>query len=266
MAPTVLAFLLGVAGGSLPPAAGGKVFRGKLEVRHSDDFRHGRGQTTWKLRTKHGRRLPILPLAPTKLRAGTKVTVRGHKRGRFIEGRVRRRDGAPIHAATALGSHSIAVVLLNFNTDTRQPWTPAQVNQRIFTAPDSTAAFYNEESYGDITLTGDVYGWYTIAGPTSGCDVDAWASQARDAAAAGGVDLSTYDHVMFVFPYQSSCGGWAGLGELPGSQTWLNGDISVRVAAHELGHNMGLHHASSYACTNAGTPVTLGPSCTQNEY
>ena len=253
------------AGSAAPAPADAKVFRGKLVVRHSDDFRHGRGLTTWKLRTADGRRIPVLPTRPTKLRSGTRVTIRGSRRGRFIRGAVRRRGGASLRAASALGTRSVAVVLLNFAGDAREPWTPAHVDQRIFTDSNSTAAFYAEQSGGDIEVTGDVFGWYTVDGPTSYCNVDLWASQARAAAAEAGDDLSTYDHVMFVFPQMASC-GWAGLGELPGSQTWLNGDISVRVAAHELGHNIGLHHASSYHCTSGGAPVTLGTSCTKGEY
>ena len=258
-------FVLLAAGPAAPAAADAKVFRGKLVVRHSDDFRNGRGDTTWKLRTADGRRIPVLPTRPTKLRSGTRVAIRGSRKGRFIRGAVRRRGGASLRAASALGSRSVAVVLLNFASDAREPWTPAYVDQRIFTDASSTAAFYAEQSGGDIDVSGDVFGWYTVAGPTTGCDVDAWAGQAREAADDAGDDLSGYDHLMFVFPRQPSC-GWAGLGELPGSQTWLNGDISVRVAAHELGHNIGLHHASSYACSAAGGPVTLGTSCTKGEY
>jgi hypothetical protein len=59
----------------------------------------------------------------------------------------------------------------------------------------------------------------------------------------------------------SEC-GWAGLAELPGDQLWLNGDISVRVASHELGHNMGVHHASALACPGAA----VGDGCTTYEY
>ncbi|MEA2390087.1 MAG: hypothetical protein QOK31_196 [Solirubrobacteraceae bacterium] len=249
----VLAFALCATG----TASAQKVFTGKLQVRHADDFRHARQQTTWTLRTAGGHRIPVLPTSPTNVRSGSKVTVRGRKVGRWLEGKVRERGGPRVHAATALGSHRVAVVLLNFATDADPtPWTPAQVNQRIFTASDSTAAFYTEESGGDISVTGDVFGWYTVAGPTTYCNVDLWASEARDALAADGKSLASYDNVMYVFPQQSSC-NWAGLGELPGSQTWLNGDISVRVAAHELGHNFGLHHASNYYCTSNGAAVSI---------
>ena len=38
------------------------------------------------------------------------------------------------------------------------------------------------------------------------------------------------------------------------------------VIAHELGHNMGLRHASGYSCTSGGAAVTLSSSCTASEY
>jgi hypothetical protein len=260
-----LALLASLALTAPAGAAPVKLYKGKLVVRHTDDFRHGLGETTWTLRTKRGRELPLRPDRAPLARSGTKVKVKGRRVGPWLEGAVRRRGGAPLHAATALGTHKVAVILVNFPTDTRTPWTPAQVAGRVFTDSDSTAAFYDEESYGNIHLTGDVLGWYTIAGPTDGCDVDAWAAQARDAAAADGRNLSLYDHVAYVFPQQSSC-GWAGLGEMPGSQVWINGTTAVRVIAHELGHNMGLHHASSYSCTSGGAAVTLSSSCTASEY
>jgi hypothetical protein len=264
LAPVMLLLALALAAGA-SASASASVYKGKLVVRHTDDFRHGLGQTTWTLRTRHGKRLPLRPDKAPLARSGTAVTVKGHRVGPWLEGKVRRRGGAQLRSATALGTHRVAVILINFATDTRTPWTPAQVAQRVFTDPDSTAAFYDEESYGGIKLTGDVLGWYTVSGPTDGCDVDAWASQARAAAAAAGKDLTLYDHVAYVFPQQSSC-NWAGLGEMPGSQTWMNGTTAVRVVAHELGHNMGLHHASSYSCTSGGVSVTLSSSCSASEY
>jgi chitodextrinase len=43
--------------------------------------------------------------------------------------------------------------------------------------------------------------------------------------------------------------------------------MNLRVVAHELGHNFGVHHASSESCTGAGgVRVTLSSSCTSSEY
>jgi chitodextrinase len=171
----------------------------------------------------------------------------------------------PRATAGRLGSYRVALLLVNFTSDTRQPWTPSHVNDRFFGASDSTAAYYAEQSYGQVGVSGDVYGWLTVDQPTAGCNIDAWASAARSAASAQGVALGGYDSVAFVFPRQSSC-GWAGLAELPGDQFWLNGDVSTRVAAHELGHNMGVHHAGSLTCTANGAFVAVSPDCSFDEY
>ena len=259
-APLVLLVVLGVAA----PASAQSVYRGKLEVRHSDDFQQGRGKTQWSL-VKRGRRLPLRPTATTRARSGDRVVVRGRRAGRWLEGKVRRRPGATVRKASVLGDRSVAVIAFNFASDTRTPWTTLGIEGDIFTDPDSTAAFYREQSYDDIRFDGDVHGWYTLAADPSTCsfaDVDAWAAEARTAA---GLSLSSYDHFVYLFPYQSSC-GWAGLGELPGKESWLNGYTSVRVVAHELGHNMGLHHASSLTCTSGGQTVTKSSTCSADEY
>jgi chitodextrinase len=42
--------------------------------------------------------------------------------------------------------------------------------------------------------------------------------------------------------------------------------MSLRVVSHELSHNLGVHHASTLACTSGGSPSTFGSSCSQSEY
>jgi chitodextrinase len=80
------------------------------------------------------------------------------------------------------------------------------------------------------------------------------------------VNLSNYQYVVYAFPYTSAC-GWAGLGYLPGSGAWTNGEMDLRVVGHELGHNLGVHHASSESCTGtSGQRVTLSSNCTSSEY
>ena len=57
---------------------------------------------------------------------------------------------------------------------------------------------------------------------------------------------------------------------MPGKYSWLNGSggMSLRVMSHELGHNVGTHHASSMSCTVSGVRVSLAQrsSCTSSEY
>lgn len=252
------------------PAAHAAGYRGKIEIRHSDDFAHGRTHTSYGL-LRHGRRIPLSLSSAPHTPSGSRVIVRGRRLGSRIRGTVRPRG--ILHAASiSSGPRETAVILVNFAADTSTPWTPDQVRQRVFTASDSVSAFYSEESYGDVSLTGhtrpdgDVYGWYTITPAAAGCNTTDWAGKAKQAALPDGFLPANYKHVIYAFPYQASCGGWAGLGELPGRQSWINGSLTTRVIAHELGHNMGLHHASSLTCSAGGTTVAYSSSCTPDEY
>jgi hypothetical protein len=174
-------------------------------------------------------------------------------------------------AAASTGARTLAVILVNFANDSAQPFTTDQARAAYFTASNSVSAYYGEQSQGQVSFTGqirsdgDVFGWYTIASTDAGCNWQTWGSQARAAAKADGHDTAGYDHVAVVFPNAPSC-AWSGLGYEPGRYSYINGTLSPRTTAHEIGHNLGLMHASSYNCSNAGVRVTIGGSCSLSEY
>jgi hypothetical protein len=186
-------------------------------------------------------------------RSGGVVEASSVRRAVASTAAARRLVRSSLVAASAPTSPTLAVILMNFSNDKRAPFSASGVASTLFgSGSSSVASYYAEQSWNQTQLTGTVFGWVTIPATNAGCDFTTWASQASSAAhlPAG------YTHVMYVFPEVDSC-GWAGLGDLTGPETWINGFVQLRVMAHELGHNFGVHHASSLQCAVTGTRVSL---------
>jgi Gametolysin peptidase M11 len=172
--------------------------------------------------------------------------------------------GAPTGgaAAPATGELRAAVLLVNFDNARSQPWAAAQVDAAL----DSVDALYQRQSDGEVSLSADVHGWYELSYDASACDLWQMASRAEAAATAAGVALGAYDHVLYAYPSIPAC-GFAGAATMPGDQVWINGyATSRRVLAHELGHNLGVNHASTLRCTEGGVRVATSASCSLDEY
>ncbi|MDP9483365.1 MAG: hypothetical protein M3P84_09105 [Chloroflexota bacterium] len=265
--------------------------RGTLRLFHLDDFADGIGHDAYAIETATGTFGLDIHGHPPASWNGARVQARGT----WANGLVRvalatqpsnlvRVSGAPrskVRAiASADGQHvrlaagtaaaaatkNVAVILFNFSDDSSQPYTPATAEAVVFDNGNAVASFFEEESRGAVTVSGDVFGWYPIAASKASCaDPFGWASQARAAAVGAGVDLTAYTNVVYAFPFAASC-AWAGMGEVHGPRSWNNGAFNLRVIAHELGHNFGVHHASSLSCTSAGSRVALSSTCVSSEY
>ena len=267
----------------IPPPVGTDVgITGTLEVAHFDDFVRGHTHLYW-LKTSSAR-IPLkFPDDNGQYYGGDPVHVTGRQIGDTVNvedmkvlplgaagdtGSVTGPTAAATAAAAAT-SKNIAVILLNFSNDTSQPFTPAAAYAAMFTNTGSVKGFFEEESRGAVTVTGQVFGWYTIPATNAGCDTSnawsTWGSLAQTAAQNAGVNLSSFTNIVFAWPGAASC-GWAGLAYVPGTLTYNNGSFSLRVLAHELSHNFGIMHASSLNCTSGALRVSFSATCTYSEY
>jgi hypothetical protein len=279
----IVAMLAGLSGltaftMAAPPPQSMETREGILSIRHGDDLTSGRitGHAYFLTTATGETELLFDGEPPDDSKNGARMRLHGIAQGRqfLVAAGGAQQVSAPEAPATLLAATTkrIAVVLFNFSNNTTQPYTPAIAEGVAFSNANSVAAYYAETSWGQMTLTGDVFGWYTIpdsSAATPACQYSTWASSANAQAAAAGVNLSAYDHVVYAFPSAPGC-GWSGLASLPGRNSWLNGTgaMGLRVMSHELGHNFGTHHASTLNCTVSGVRVSIAATsaCAPVEY
>ena len=209
---------------------------GELEILHEDNDQGGRYHY---FLNAAGRRLTLqfTDVAPTHLTTGARIRVRGARSNNVLA--LKPGSGGVETVASAemntLGEQRTLVVLVNFRNDTSQPYTVNFANEMFFSV---TSNFFLENSYQQTFLTGVIKGWYTIdmdrPVTAATCDYSRIASLAEQAVTNEGIIVSDYHHKVYAFP-QTGCGWW-GLSTIGGSpsQSWVNGNLELPVAAHEL--------------------------------
>jgi hypothetical protein len=255
-------------------AASWKTLDGTLVAAHGDSFGANPAGTRslWfdTLKTSSGDvQLAFKGNRPEGFFNGAKVRVHGTMSGRTLTVGSSKADASvQTVAGVSTGPKKLAVLLIKFASTDPEPYTIAQAQDAIFGAANSVSNYFAEESYGLMTVTGDVFGYFTISINTSACDYTDIGNKARAAATAAGVNLGNYTQVQYVHNYLSAC-GWSGLAYVPGQDSWLNQALGLRVSAHELSHNFGVHHASTMSCSEAGVRVAISANsanCSSSEY
>lgn len=200
---------------------------------------------------------------PENLETGSYVHARGVQVGEAL---ALASDGATLMSAAATllnatGEQRVLVLLVNFqDKPTERPYTVEYARSVVF---DKADQFFRENSQGQTWLTGDVYGWYTIALNSTNCSSSQISSLAQQAARNAGVNLAAYNRYVYASP-RGSC-PWGGLGTIGGapSQAWINeSNPPAKLFAHELGHNLGLYHSNALECG----ATTIGEGCSTIEY
>lgn len=178
----------------------------------------------------------------------------------------------------------IAVVQVRFKGGPSTATASNKISDAFFNTPDidgvdrSVARFIQDASYGKTAVSGTVFPPVKIDAYRSDCDSyqsveppyligsDEWTMKAREQLEASGTDLSSYTHFFYVWP-RAYCGD-GGKGQLRAGWAWMNGwpSRATFVLNHELGHNLGLAHASLTRCTAGGKRVALGGTCRFTEY
>jgi len=142
------------------------------------------------------------------------------------------------YAEPVAGPQHVLVILGTWGP---QPFTRAEVQAAVF---EQTDGFYRSESYGTAWLTGTVTPWLQAFTAPVTCSVSALRTAADAAARRAGFVVSSYDRVIYVHP-SAGC-PWSGA--TFARSVVLNGVISPRIIAHELGHSFGLPHANATDC------------------
>jgi hypothetical protein len=264
---------------------------GTLEITHADFFEENTSDDQYIIETKDKKRIEFHPAEDIKqaLQSSMVVKAKGYLLDQdmlinkpedltIVSSEPLSDDLIkPAYAAQAhaLGEQQTAVLLINFQNTTQPQVTKETIRDLVF---NQTNNYYKEISYNKTSMTGDIFGWYTLPMNQS-CDTSFFAHYAMQAADAD-VDYTKYKRLIVYAPF-GSCpwGGYGSVGlqrygdNIPGGPFFISLSVintptnllsfSPRNTKHEFGHNLGVHHAGYFNC---GTAAIAETGCIFAEY
>jgi len=262
-----------------------RILEGDLEVSIVDFFEDDLSDTAYILNTQDGKKIQLHPAGSIHvgLESGTKVKVKGIliddemvfdasrpiSQGRDYRGGIDvvSQPGNP----PVIGEQKTVFLLVNFRNTPQPSLTTSQVTDFL---TNTLNPYYIENSFNEISVTGDVFGWYTLPIDQT-CNYTSVRNQAISIS-DNDVYFPNYSRLIIITPFGPSC-GWAGISSV-GKVTVYTADgylsmswagihsyygTNLLVVGHELGHGFGNHHASFLDCGDV-TIADLG--CTVSEY
>lgn len=256
---------------------------GDLEVLIFEDFENQRSTMRYLVRDAVSNRLLELKFnrKPARhLSTGQRVWVRGQRINDtiWVEALQEETDSnlstpqvAELPIVVPEERRAVVLMVDLLDASASSNYTLEQIAENMWTGTRSVDGLYRDASLDQLSfpadsdgdLAPDVFGPFSIDYSGASCDFYDWALAAENAAQAAGVDLSLYQHRVFVLPHFSelpAC-SWSGVANVGcGSfcRVWITEGESPMVFAHELGHNLGLAHAGTDPENDGQMNLTYG--------
>ena len=161
------------------------------------------------------------------------------------------------------GNQSIIIISLKTAGGPASNCSNASLASMYFTDARSVSAYYAENSYGLMSISGDVIGPYVVSLGTNWTPRSV-ADAADAAATAAGVNLSAYSRKVYIMPKEADPNpiksAWGGTADETGSRVWIRDYwcTSTWLAAHEFAHSFGLNNASTLTEEYGDYSSTMG--------
>ncbi len=242
------------------------IIEGKVVILHVDEFERGKSRFVYFIeekQTKDWLELDFPNKPPKGLKPEQKIKARGRAMGKKfqveeITEEPQTEPSTEIQENTIQGagqSKNAIVMVVNMSTSPNyfDANTVTSVESTMFSASNSMDNLYLEASFGQLSFPGDQQNNVVLVEIpyTENCPYYTFASAADTAATDAGIDLSQFQHKVYLLPPSSISGcSWLALGQLGTYGTnstlrsWSTKNDSIAFA-HEVGHNLGFHHAAT---------------------
>lgn len=270
-APNVIADGAQPEPGAAPLDSLERTLVGELTIAVVDYPDDGESENLYVVQTRSGP-VVLTGMEDSNIAAGSTVRVSGKREpDRMAVSAVEAlQDASRSGAATVLGDRTVGVFYVDFNDVGLTAAQMAQAEGAMYTDIYYTYFFLGdfsisneatvrssleEYSYGQVSINADadgdgafdIHGPFVIDFASTSCPNNAiafsWAQAVDTLAAAQGIDLSLYQHKVYILP-DNAC-AFRGLGLLDcqdNCRAWSTLASPVQTITHELGHNFGLKH------------------------